>query len=243
MSTHIEAKAGDFAKVVLMPGDPNRAEWIAKTYLLDARQVNNVRGMKAYTGHLADGSMVSVMPSGMGTPSLSIYAQELFREYGVEVIIRVGTIGGYSPDVHLKDLVIAEGACSDSGGIGPYIGGYQANFSAIADFDLLASAAYNAHEMKKPYHVGNILSSTVFYNPNPDSWHNWAGMGVLGVEMEAYALYSIAAGLKKKALAICTVSDHFVYPEQLSQQERQESVNDMIEVALKVVQDHYKHTK
>lgn len=235
---HIEAQNGEFAKVVLMPGDPKRAEWIAKTYLKDAKLISAVRGILAFTGKAPDGTLVSVMASGMGMPSIGIYCHELFTSYGVEAIIRIGTMGTYQPNVHLKDVIIAEGACTDSNWMGQH-NLYGGTYSAIADFSLLSSAAHIAREAKIPYHVGNILSADVFYDYRPEAWKKWANLGVLGVEMESYALYAEAALLKKRALTICTVSDSFVdSSKQLSSKERQDGLNQMIELAILVAESY-----
>jgi len=235
---HIEAKEGDFAKIVLMPGDPKRAEWVATNFLKDAKLVSGVRGILAYTGKAPNGTMVSVMASGMGMPSIGIYSHELFTSYGVEAIIRIGTMGSYQANVKLKDIVLAEGASTDSNWTGQYAlnGG---TFSAIADFSLLSSAAYIAKKAGIPFHVGNIVSSDVFYDYSPDAWEKWAALGVLGVEMESYALYTEAALLKKKALTICTISDSFVDSSKvLSSQERQEGLVSMVELALLVAENY-----
>lgn len=228
---HIEAQKGDFAKVVLMPGDPKRAEWIANTFLKDAKLVNSVRGMLAYTGKAPDGSLVSVMASGMGMPSIGIYSHELFTTYGVEAIIRIGTCGGYQSNIKLRDLIIAEGSCTDSNWLGQH-SLYGGTFSAIADFDLLSSAVEAAKANGCAYHVGNIYSSDVFYDYRPDAWKKWANLGVLGVEMESYALYCNAAELNKKALTICTVSDSFVANDKMTVEERQQGLVNMVMVAL-----------
>lgn len=235
---HIEAQNGDFAKVVLMPGDPKRAEWIAKTYLKDAKLISSVRGILAFTGKAPDGSLISVMASGMGMPSIGIYCHELFTSYGVEAIIRIGTMGTYQPNVNLKDVILAEGACTDSNWMGQH-NLYGGTYSAIADFSLLSSAARIAHEAKIPYHVGNILSADVFYDYRPEAWKKWANLGVLGVEMESYALYAEAALLKKRALTICTVSDSFTESnKQLSSKERQEGLSQMVELAILVAESY-----
>lgn len=234
MSTpHIEAKEGDFAKIVLMPGDPKRAEWIATNFLKDAKLVNSVRGILGFTGKAPDGSLVSVMASGMGMPSIGIYSHELFSFYGVEAIIRIGTIGAYQPGIELKDLLIGEGACTNSNWMGEY-GLNGGTFSAIADYDLLSYAVESARKNNFKAHIGNILSSDTFYGADPEGWKKWENLGVLGVEMEAYSLYATAAKLKKKALAICTVSDSFHFKKILTTQERQEGLVNMVNVALDV---------
>ncbi|MFA6620000.1 MAG: purine-nucleoside phosphorylase [Bacilli bacterium] len=228
---HIEAQNGDFAKVVLMPGDPKRAEWIAKNFLKDAKLVTQVRGIVGYTGTAADGSLVSVMASGMGMPSIGIYCHELFTSYGVEAIIRIGTCGAFQKQTKLKDLIIAEGACTNSNWMGQH-NLYGGSFSAIADYELLSSAVGAAKAGNFRYQVGNIVSSDTFYDYRPDTWKKWANLGALGVEMEAFALYEQAAELGKKALAICSVSDSFVNEGILTPEERQEGLSAMVMVAL-----------
>lgn len=232
---HIDAAPGDFAKTVLMPGDPLRAKWIAERFLQDPVAVNNVRGVQGYTGLFA-GKRVSVMASGMGMPSIGIYSYELFTTFGVETILRVGSAGGYDPEVRVRDLILAQGACTDSHFPAQYrLGG---TFAPIADFSLLRKAAELAEQQKIPFHVGNVLSTDVFY-PDEEGLPQsetaaarWGKMGVLAVEMEAAALYATAARCRKKALAILTVSDHLVTGEALSAAERQESFSDMITLAL-----------
>lgn len=234
---HIEAKEGDFAKVVLMPGDPKRAEWIASTFLKNAKLVTAVRGILGYTGELPDGSKVSVMASGMGIPSIGIYSHELFTSYGVEAIIRIGTIGSYSEKAPVRSLIIGQGACTNSNWPAQYNlrGG---TYSAIADYELLETAVDAAKAGGFKFVVGNILSSDVFYDRYPESWKKWQSLGVLGVEMEAYGLYATAASCGKKALAICTVSDSFVDKAILTAQERQESLVEMVETALVVAEKY-----
>ena len=226
---HITALPGDFAKTVLMPGDPLRSEFIAKTYLEDAVLVNDVRGVHGYTGTYK-GKRVSVMASGMGQPSIGIYSYELYHFYGVENIIRVGSCGSFSPDLHARDIIIAMGACTN----GNYAAQYNlpGTFCPIADFDLVKRAAALCEEAGVNYRVGNILSSDMFYD-DANSGMQWAKMGVLGVEMESAALYCNAARAGKKALCICTVSDSFVYPEEnTTAEERQSSFTKMMEIAL-----------
>lgn len=226
---HITALPGDFAKTVLMPGDPLRSEFIAKTYLEDAILVNDVRGVHGYTGTYK-GKRVSVMASGMGQPSIGIYSYELYHFYGVENIIRVGSCGSFSPDLHARDIIIAMGACTN----GNYASQYNlpGTFCPIADFDLVKRAAALCEEAGVNYRVGNILSSDMFYD-DANSGMQWAKMGVLGVEMESAALYCNAARAGKKALCICTVSDSFVYPEEnTTAEERQSSFTKMMEIAL-----------
>lgn len=234
---HIKAELGDFAKTVLMPGDPLRSEFIAKTFFDSPRLVNNVRGVQGYTGTYK-GTPVSVMASGMGMPSMGIYSYELFKFFGVENIIRVGSIGSMNKNVKLRDIILGEGACTNSN--------YGANynlpgiFAPTADFTLLRSAADVAEEKGLSYHVGNILSSDTFYNDEEDlekretSLAKWSKMGVLGVEMEAAALYMNASRLGRRALAICTVSDSLVTGEATTSDERQLSFTEMMELALDV---------
>ncbi len=232
MSTpHNEAKKGDIASTVLMPGDPLRAKYIADKYLEDVVCFNDVRNMFGYTGYYK-GKRVSVMGSGMGIPSLSIYVYELFTHYDVETIIRVGSIGGMKKDVHIKDIIIAQGACTDSNFAYQYK--LPGTFSAISSYELLEKAVNQAKAMNLNYHVGNILSTDIFYHADTDYVEKWASMGCLGVEMEAYALFAQAAYLNKKSLAVCTVSDSLVYEEAMSSEEREQSLNDMIVLSLDI---------
>ncbi len=230
---HISAKLGDFAKTVLMPGDPLRAEFIAKTYLENAVLVNNVRGVQGYTGYYK-GKRVSVMASGMGQPSIGIYSYELFNFYGVESIIRVGSCGSFSPELHARDIIVAMGACTN----GNYASQYNlpGTFCPIADFNLVRKAVEECEKAGVNYRVGNIFSSDTFYD-DANSGMQWAKMGVLGVEMESAALYCNAARAGKKALCICTVSDSFIYPEEnTTAEERQNSFTKMMEIALNVAE-------
>jgi purine-nucleoside phosphorylase len=231
---HINAVRGDFASTVLMPGDPLRAKFIADTYLTDVKLVNTVRNIFGYTGFYK-GKRVSVMASGMGMPSMGIYSYELFSEYGVETIIRVGTTGAYHKNAKLFDLIIAQGASTDSNWSGQFSlkGG---TFSALATYDLVEKAVKNAREKRLPFYVGNVLSSDVFYDADPMKWKTWESLGVLGVEMEAYALYTNAARLGKKALAIMTVSDSFHYKEILTAEQRELGLKRMLEVALDIAE-------
>lgn len=226
---HNNAKKGDIAKIVLMPGDPLRAKYIAETFLENAVCYNTVRNMLGYTGYYK-GKKISVQGSGMGMPSIGIYSYELFSEYDVDSIIRVGTIGGMAENVELRDVILAEGACTDSA----YAGQYNLNgtFAPVASFDLLRKAAETAEKMGIKYHVGNILSSDKFYNDDKEASKNWLKMGVLGVEMEAAALYMNAARLNKSALCIATVSDHIFKGTSTTAEERQTSFKDMMLIAL-----------
>jgi purine-nucleoside phosphorylase len=231
MSTHIAAGAGAVAPVVLMPGDPLRARWIAREFLTDAACFNEVRGMDGWTGSW-QGHRVSVHGSGMGQPSLAIYATELVREHGARTLIRVGSCGALTERLRLRDLVIATGACTDSSMNRIRFEGMD--YAPVADF-ALARAAYDAAVRlagESSVHTGPVFSSDSFYHPRTDVVRRMAQHGVLAVEMEASALYTIAAGHGVRALAVNTVSDHVLTGEELSAQERQESFVTMIEVAL-----------
>ena len=231
MSTpHNSAEKGEFAKTVLMPGDPLRAKFVAETFLSDARLVNNVRGIGGYTGIYKE-CPVSVMASGMGMPSMGIYSYELFRFYDVDNIIRIGSAGAIREDVRIRALVFGIGACTNSAYASQY--GLHGTFAPTASFRLL-SAAVNAAEKKGVrYHVGNLLSSDTFYNDDADEANEmWRRMGVMAIEMEAAALYMNAARAGKNALAVCTVSDHLLTGEATTAEERQTTFTDMMEVAL-----------
>lgn len=228
---HINAKAGDFAETVLMPGDPKRSRMIAEKFLEGAVLVNDVRGVQGYTGSYK-GKRVSVMASGMGQPAIGIYSYELFKEYDVSNIIRIGSCGSLHPGLHLKDLIIAQGACTDGNYAVQY--GLPGTFAPIASFGLLQKAVNEAEKKGVKYMVGNILSSDIFYDDSGSAM-KWAKVGVLGIEMESAALYCNAARLGKNALCICTVSDSFNYPEELmSAEDRQNSLLSMIEIALEI---------
>lgn len=232
MSTpHNSAARGDFAPAVLMPGDPLRARFIAEHYLAAPRLVNNVRGVQGYTGTV-DGVPVSVMASGMGMPSIGIYSYELYHEYGVRTILRVGSAGAMQPQLRLRDLVLGQGACTDSRFAAQY--NLPGDFAPIADFALLRRAAELAQERAMPFHVGNLISSDRFYNDDPATADRWRKMGVLAVEMEAAALYMTAARCGGRALAICTVSDHLLTGEETTADERQNSFTQMIDLALRL---------
>ena len=232
---HINATPKDFAKTVLMPGDPLRAKFIAENFLDGAKLVNNVRGIMGYTGSYK-GKAVSVMASGMGMPSMGIYSYELFNFFGVENIIRIGSAGAMNKDINVRDIVLGMGACTDSN--------YQNNynlpgiFSPICSYDILKSAIEVAEKFGYKYHVGNLLSSDVFYKDEENmaesekSANKWSKMGVMAVEMEAAALYMNAARTGKNALAICTISDHLLTGEATSAEERQNSFTEMMKLAL-----------
>lgn len=229
MTPHNEAKRGDIKDTVLMPGDPLRAQYIAENFLTDVKQFNAVRNMFGYSGKYK-GKELSVMGSGMGIPSIGIYAHELYEQYDVKNIIRVGSCGAYSKDLKLFDLVLAMGASSDSNFAHQF--NLPGTISAICDFDLLRKAVTSAEKLDMNVRVGNVFSSDIFYNNNEDEWKRWEELGILAVEMECYGLYLTAQKLGKKALGILTVSDSFHLTEQTTPKEREKSFNDMILVAL-----------
>ena len=228
---HINATPDDFAKTVIMPGDPLRSKFIAENFLENARLINNVRGIQGYTGRYK-GVPVTVMASGMGMPSIGIYSYELFNFFGVENIIRVGSCGAMNENLKVRDIVIGQGACTNSN----YASQYNLNgtFSPIADFTLLSHAVRECENIGARFTVGNLLSSDTFYSADTEATKKWMSMGVLAVEMEAAALYMNAAYAKKRALAICTVSDHIITGEETTAEERQNSFTQMMEVALNV---------
>ncbi|MEG1458651.1 MAG: purine-nucleoside phosphorylase [Acetivibrio sp.] len=228
---HNNALEGEIAKTVLMPGDPLRAKYIAETYLENPVCFNTVRNMLGYTG-MYEGKKVSVMGGGMGMPSIGIYSYELFNFYGVENIIRIGSAGGLGDQVKVRDIVIGMGASTNSN----YAKQYRlpGTYAPIADFGLLKEAVDIAEEYGTPVVVGNILSSDTFYNDNTEAAAQWKEMNVLCIEMEAAALYMNAARAGKKALCICTISDHIFTGESLCAEERQNSFHDMMKIALKI---------
>ena len=232
MSTHISAKPGDIAPHVLMPGDPLRAKWIAESFLEDARCYSEVRGMVGYTGTY-QGERISVQGSGMGIPSFSIYGHELFAEYDVQSIVRVGSCGALTEDLKVRDLVIASGTCTDSNINRVRFEGLD--YAPVATFDLMRSAVDAAREKGVTAAVGLVFSSDSFYNPRPELLARMVEYGVLAVEMEAAALYTLAAKFKRSALAVCTVSDHIVTGEETSADEREKTFGDMVEIALSTV--------
>jgi purine-nucleoside phosphorylase len=229
MTIHIGAQPGDIAETVLIPGDPYRAKWAAETFLTDARLVNEVRGMLGFTGTW-NGHPVTIQGSGMGMPSLSIYANELIRDYGAKTLIRIGSCGGMQPHVGIRDVIIAMTASTLST---PSRGIFkELNFAPCADWSLLR-AAVTAAEMKgTKTHVGGIYSSDVFYDERPDLNEQMTRHGILGVEMEAAELYNLAARHSVRALAILTVSDHLQTGEALPAEDRERSFGDMVEIAL-----------
>jgi purine-nucleoside phosphorylase len=231
VSTHIAAADGQIAPHVLMPGDPMRAKWIAENFLDGAECYSEVRGMLGFTGTYR-GERVSVQGSGMGLPSMSIYLNELLREYGVRSVVRVGSCGALTEDLALRDIVIASGACTDSSMNRIRFEGLD--YAPVADFGLLRAAydAATARDLPAATRVGLLMSSDSFYHPRPELTSRMVDYGVLAVEMEASALYTLAAQHKARALAICTVSDHVLTGEQTSWEERQNSFGDMVEIAL-----------
>ncbi|MGV3488752.1 MAG: purine-nucleoside phosphorylase [Tuberibacillus sp.] len=232
MSVHIGAKPGDVAESILLPGDPLRAKYIAETYLEDVTCYNEVRGMLGYTGTY-QGQRVSVQGTGMGIPSISIYVNELIREYGVKNLIRVGTCGAMQKDVHVRDVILAQACCTDSSMNQHVFGGYD--FSPIADFQLLKTAYEKGTAKGLTLHVGNIFSSDMFYRDDNTYVQKLMDHGILAVEMETAALYTLAAKYGVKALTVLTVSDHLLTGEETTSEERQTTFNDMMEVALETV--------
>lgn len=230
-TAHNSAKAGDFAKTVLMPGDPLRAKYIAETYLENPRQVNAVRNMFGYTG-IYKGKEISVMGGGMGMPSIGIYSYELFNFYDVDQVIRIGSAGALQDNIKLMDVVIGMGACTDSNYAYQY--GLPGTFAPIADYELLNRAVETAKRQGTNVVVGNVLSSDVFYNAMSNVNDLWRSMGVLAVEMEAAALYMNAAKAGKKALCMLTISDHLYTGESLSAEDRQLGFGKMMEIALEL---------
>jgi len=233
MTPHNHAKPGDYAEAVLLPGDPLRAKWIAESFLADARLVNSVRNCLGYTGTW-NGQRVSVQATGMGQPSLSIYVHELINVYGLKTLIRVGTCGGLHASVKVRDLILAQAASTDSTIVKDGFGAFS--FAPIADFGLLRSAADKAAAKGMRAHVGNMLSSDIFYHVEPgmEGYGRLPGHGVIGVEMESAALYTLAARFGAKALTVCTMTDCLVTGEQIDAEARQTSLKDMVALALDV---------
>ncbi len=234
LTPHNNAQKGDFAKSVLMPGDPLRAKFIAETYLENPQLVTGIRNVYGYTGTY-QGKRVSVMASGMGNPSIGIYSYELFHFYGVESIIRVGSAGAYHPDLRLFDIVIGMGACTNSNYAAQF--GLPGTFAPIADFGLVRKAVDACEAIGARYMVGNLMSSDVFYDDDPEAWKKWRKMGVLAAEMEAAALYMNAARAGKKALSIDTISDIIGTHEETTPEQRQTAFDQMIRVALEIAED------
>ena len=228
MSTHIESKSEDIASTVLMPGDPKRCEYIAKKFLANSRLVNNVRGMTAYTGYYKS-KKITVFPSGMGCPSMGIYSYELFKEYNVDTIIRIGTMGGYT-DLKLKDIVLVDNSITNSN-YGKYLCNYP-NININGDMELNNIILNTSKELGLNIYNGNIYSSDVFYEQNNDFKDKVAKYNVLGVEMESFALFTNAKLLNKKAATLLMVSDSFIYPDKLSSLEREQGLDNLITLAL-----------
>ena len=232
MTPHNEAKPGDYAEAVLLPGDPLRAKWIAETFFENPRQVNGVRNCLGFTGSWK-GKPVSVQATGMGQPSFAIYTHELLTFYGMKKAIRVGTAGGLNAKVKVRDVIIAQGACSDSTIIREGFGSYA--YAPIADYGLLRDAADRAKAAKLRAHVGNIVSSDIFYHEDGLATYGpLIKAGVIGVEMEAATLYTLAARAGARALAICTMTDCLITGEEISANDRQSSLKDMVTLALDV---------
>ena len=230
MSTpHNNAEKGDIAKVVLMPGDPLRAKYIAETFLEDAVCYNTVRNMLGYTGYYK-GKKISVQGSGMGMPSMGIYSYELYNFFGVENIIRIGSAGSINHNIKVRDIVLGMGVSTNSNYALQY--GLQGTFAPICSYDLLKKCTETAEDLGLKVKVGNLLSSDTFYNDTPDASAKWGKMGVMAVEMESAALYMNAARADKNALTICTISDHILTGESTTAKERQNSFTDMMKLAL-----------
>ena len=229
MSIHIGAKRTDVAETILLPGDPLRARFVAENFLEDAFCYNEVRGMYGFTG-VYEGKRVSVQGSGMGMPSLSIYVNELITEFGVKNLIRIGSCGSLQPDLGLRDIILAQSACTDSSMNRIRFNGMD--FAPCASFALLKSAFDNAVKLNIPVKVGNILSEDSFYGDDPDAWKLWAAYGVLAVEMESSALYTLAARFGVGALSMLTVSDNLVTKELVSSEERESAFTEMMKLAL-----------
>lgn len=229
MTVHIGAKPGEIAETVLMPGDPLRAEWAAQTFLEDAVCINRVRGMLGFTGHWK-GNRVTIQGSGMGMPSLSIYANELIRDYGAKTLIRIGSCGAMQEGVAIRDVILAMTSSTLSTPSRGIFG--DLNFAPCADYGLLRAAADAAARRDVPVHVGGIYSSDVFYDERPDLNEQMIRHGILGVEMEAAELYNLAARHHVRALAVLTVSDHLITQEALPSEDRERSFGDMVEIAL-----------
>ncbi len=226
---HINAKPEDFAKTVLMPGDPLRAKYIAENFLENIRLVNNVRSVQGYTGEYR-GKKISVMASGMGMPSIAIYSHELFEFFGVENIIRVGSAGAMREDIKVRDIVLGMGACTNSNFASQF--GANGSIAPICSYKLLSLAEKKAKELSLNVHIGNLLSSDIFYNDDNKANEGFIKMGVLAVEMEAAALYLNAMLFNKNALAICTISDNIITGEALNAEARQNSFTEMMKLSL-----------
>ncbi len=229
---HIEAKDGEIAESILLPGDPLRAKYIAENFLENVVQFNRVRNMLGFTGFYK-GKRVSVMGTGMGMPSIGIYSYELMKFYGVKKLIRVGSAGSIQPEVKINDIVIAQAASTNSNFSKQFR--VRGEISAISDFNLLSKAVERAQELNLSYHVGNIMSSDTFYDFEKGSWKKWAKMGVTCLEMEAYALFLTAMSLKASALTICTISDSLVTGESMDHKDRETALGEMISLTLDII--------
>ena len=229
MSVHIAAKNGEIADTVLLPGDPKRAKWITENFLENAVCYTDIRGMLGFTGTYK-GKRISVQGTGMGIPSMSIYITELMKDYGVKTLIRVGSAGSYQEDVKIRDIVVALSTSTDSNINNRRFKG--ASFAPTVNFDLLSKVLKTAEEKNIKIKAGNILTSDEFYNDDPTYFKKWAEFGVLAVEMETAALYTLASKYKAKALSILTISDSLISPEITSSEEREKTFNEMIELAL-----------
>jgi len=232
MSVHIAAKNGEIADTVLLPGDPKRAKWIAENFLENAVCYTDIRGILGFTGTYK-GKRISVQGTGMGIPSISIYITELMKDYGVKTLIRVGSAGSYQEEVKIRDIVVALSTSTDSNINNRRFKG--ASFAPTVNFDLLSKVLKTAEEKNIKIKAGNILTSDEFYNDDPTYFKKWAEFGVLAVEMETAALYTLASKYKAKALSILTISDSLVSPEITSSEEREKTFNEMIELALETV--------
>ncbi len=230
-TTHINATKGDFAPVVLMPGDPKRAKYIAANFLENARLVNDVRGVQGYTGFYR-GKPVSVMASGMGVPSMLIYSEELFAAYDVKAIIRVGTAGTIDPNIKLRDIMIVQSASSNGNVLQRFSGDFS--LSAVASFSLMSSAKAVCEREGLNYKIANVLTSDYFYDEAPEKMKKAQSLNISAVEMECAALYVNAMRYKKEALTICSISDNILTGKGLDSNERETSFNSMIKVALEV---------
>jgi len=235
---HNEAKKGEIANVVLMPGDPRRAQWIADNFLHDVKLVNQVREQYCFTGLTKNNKRISVMSHGMGNPSIGIYSYELFTEYDVDVIIRVGTCGSYQEDVDFFDVIIAETTCTDSN-YGAQLG-FDINYEPRASKELVEAAKEVVNKKAYPHHVGKVFAADVFYDFDKDTWKKYAKRGALVVEMESYALYINANYLGKKALTMLTVTDHFLKEGKLTPEQRQTGLRNMIDCAIEVAEKFVK---
>lgn len=229
MSLHIGAEQGRIADTILLPGDPLRAKFIAENFLDAPVLYNEIRGMYGYTGTFK-GKRISVQGTGMGIPSISIYTEELIRDYGVKTLMRVGSCGSVRKEIQLRDVILAMGACTDSAVNRNRFAGRD--FSPVADFGLLKTAHNIAEEKGLPVHVGNVFTTDLFYHDDPDYWKKWADYGILAIEMETTALYTIAAKYGARALTVLTVSDTIIDEGKVSPEERQKTFTDMMELAL-----------